>query len=473
MKKMIILMAMASVFAFAQNQGETKVDVQIDEKDGAKIISVTVEADSTIGAENGKLEIIKKVIVIGDDEIVFPEDADVQHILDSLGVDLNIEMIEAQVGDAEKKYETILIQMEDMKNNKSKLFTFDEDGVLRWGHEVEAEKDYYKKTPFMGVTSSNLTFQEAYEMHYPHNFGVEITSVIKGTNADRAGLMNGDIVMKFDGIKVRGESHLTALIRSKHIGDTVEIVYFRSEEINSINLTFLPKYKYDEDGAKIDDYEDHKSGKLSPGYGGGGLYVKFVDFDYSGINAFITQFGFSAIAPERTVYFGGGGMGNIGKGWFLGGNGFGFLHSENITISDSSKRHLTVENGFGGVTLTKKIPLFTKRLVFDLGLMLGGGMMTVEIGESNGFSWGSSEGEIYGLHQKFHKNYFAGEATVGLMWRVKNWFGFRGQFGKMKIFTLNDIWTENTFPTDLYSVSGDAPEIPSGLTYTAGIWFGF
>lgn len=459
---MIILMALA-IFAFAQNQEEANVDVQIDEKDGKKVITVTVEADSTNGDDNGKLEIVKKVIVIGDDEVVFPENADVQHILDSLGIDLNIdfenlenldlEAIEKRCDDAEKQVQTILMKTVG-------------------GLESNCNTTYETKTPIMGVNLSDLTFQEAYEKHYPYNFGVELTSVIKGSNADRAGLMAGDIVTRFDGDVVRGVTHMQALIRSKNIGDTVKITYFRNEGEFNVNLTFAPKHKKN----KEDEYnegigENHKAGKLSPGYGGGGPYAKYVNFDYSGINAFISQFGFTEISPERTIYFGGGGMGNVGKGWFLGGKGFGFSHTEDISIDEGGKRHLILENGFGGVTLTKKIPLFTERLVLDFDLMLGGGTMSMEIGESDGFSWES--GTINGKHQKFHKNYFASEASIGLMWRVKSWFGFHGQFGKMETFTLNDNWTENTFPTDSYTVEGDAPDIPSGLTYTVGVWFGF
>lgn len=165
-------------------------------------------------------------------------------------------------------------------------------------------------------------------------------------------------------------------------------------------------------------------------------------------------------------------MGNVGKGWFLGGKGFGFHHTEDISNPDGDgKRHLIIDNGFGGVTITKKIPLFTERLVLDLDLLLGGGSISVTIGQSDGFSWDSNT--ITGYYQKFEKGYFAGEASVGLMLRVKNWFGFHGRFGRMETFMLNDNWKESTFNTDVFTVGGTAPEIPSGLTYTLGVWFGF
>ena len=471
-------MTMAGIFAFAQEPKiciatasnaivcEQTADVHVTEEDGKKTIAITISADSIDCANQDSLEIIKKVIVIDDNngKIMIQGQEDIQQILDSLEIDLNmnLETLNSHIGDIEGKCETIMIEkLPLLKNEKD----------FHWIYNMDNSQDHSSTTPFMGITASDLTFQEAYEMHYPYNFGVELTSVITGTNANRAGLMAGDIVMKFDGIQVRGENHLTKLIRSKNIGDTVEIVYFRNEEERVTNLTFAPKQeevKKKKNPQKHSKF--HKTGKLSPGFGGGGPYVKFIDFDYEEINNYIESFGFAKIQPERTVYFGGGGMGNIGKGWFLGGNGYGFLHNESIDTGEG-KRHLTIENGFGGVALTKKIPVFTERLVMDFGLMFGGGIITLEIGENNGFSWNPNE--IHGKYQKYHKNYFAGEATVGLMWRVKNWFGFHGQFGKMETFTLNDHWTENTYKTDTYTVDEDAPEIPSGLTYTAGIWFGF
>jgi len=326
-----------------------------------------------------------------------------------------------------------------------------------------------KKKLLMGIHPKDISFPVAYKMHYPHNYGVLVTKVIEGTNADRAKLMNSDIIMEWDGVKVRGEEHLRNLIRSQTVGNTVEITYFRNEEIAKTNLTFsLPPSKviHEKKYKKV-----KKTSKLHPGYGGGFVNAKYIDFDYSELNQILTQLGFTELTPERTIYFGGGGMGNVGKGWFLGGRGYGFMNKEDIAITGGGKRHLVVNNGFGGVTLTKKIPLFTKRLVLDFDMMLGGGMMEIEMGETNGYDWQNTE--ISGQYQKFQKGYMIGESSVGALLRIKNWFGFHARYGLLKTFTFNDNWGENTFMTDTYTVSGDSPELPYGRTATIGVWFGF
>ncbi len=384
------------------------------------------------------------------------------------------ELEEQQVEAAEEKIETLEERLEEWGEE-----------METWGAEVEKAVEIGMEIPpipsitshafssnnkkiKMGVYIDDLTFQSAYEMHYPHNYGVLITKVDKGTNADRAKLMGSDIVMTWNGIKVRGEEHLRSLINGQHIGDTVEITYFRNEVELTTDLTFLappPKPINKDKTIKI-----KKSRKLSPGYGGGFINAKYIDFDYSELNTILTQFGFAELTPERTIYFGGGGMGNIGKGWFLGGRGYGFMNQEAVSIS-GGKRHLVVENGFGGVTLTKKIPLFTKRLVIDFDLMVGGGMMTIEMGETNGYDWQNTE--LSGKYQKFHKGYGIGETSVGALLRIKNWFGFHARYGLMKTFTFNDNWTEKTFMTDSYTVGGNAPDLPFGKTATVGVWFGF
>jgi hypothetical protein len=339
----------------------------------------------------------------------------------------------------------------------------------------DAEMLDNNEMPHMGVYIADLTFQDAYEMHYPYNYGALLTGVVNGTNADRAGLIKNDIVVLWNSARVRSESHLLSLIKSHSIGDVIEIVYFRNEEELTTSMTFSSrneKPKSADEEFEEEFGEKHKSGKLSPGFGGGFVNAKYIDFDYSELNQFISQFGFSELDPERTIYFGGGGMGNIGKGWFIGGLGYGFHHTEDINNPiEEGKRHLIIDNGFGGVTLTKKMPLFTEKLVLDFNLMLGGGIMSIEVGESNGFNWQNSI--MTGKYQKFQKEYMTGEVSVGMLWRVKKWFGFHARYGLMQTFTLNDIWNENTFSTDTYSVEGIAPELPFGTTATVGVWFGF
>ena len=63
----------------------------------------------------------------------------------------------------------------------------------------------------LGLYLEDLDFETAYEMHYPDSYGVLVTSVISGSNSHKAGLTDNDIIMEFDGEKVRFENHLLSL----------------------------------------------------------------------------------------------------------------------------------------------------------------------------------------------------------------------------------------------------------------------
>jgi len=57
--------------------------------------------------------------------------------------------------------------------------------------------DFSADTPLLGVYLADMTFQDAYEMHYDYNYGVLLSGVVPGGGAQQAGLMKGDIIMEF------------------------------------------------------------------------------------------------------------------------------------------------------------------------------------------------------------------------------------------------------------------------------------
>jgi len=106
----------------------------------------------------------------------------------------------------------------------------------------------YSTSPRLGAFINDMDFEDAYTMHYPYCYGVYINDVTTGGNADRAGLVEGDIIMEFDGEKVRFEDHLLQLRDSKNIGDTVTIKIFRNEQEIETQLTFAaPKPKIEKE----------------------------------------------------------------------------------------------------------------------------------------------------------------------------------------------------------------------------------
>ncbi len=324
--------------------------------------------------------------------------------------------------------------------------------------------------PKFDLYLEDMDFEEAYEKHYPNNYGVLITGIEYGGNAQKAGLIKGDVIMEMDGEKVLYEDHLIGLRNSKKIGDTVTLKIFRNEKILEKTITFFPPYEDEDDDG--DDHDKEKK-KLSAGFGGGGPALYHIDFDFSGINSLLELNGFDPMNDGYVVAYGGFGMGWIGKGWFIGGLGASYDRSEKIKVPDTSNVHRSYDfnSSFGGVTITKKIPLFTKNIVLDLGMMLGHGETSISINQTSGdFTWDEEieGGENYSLHYK--KSYLAYRPEVGLLVRIKSWVGIHGSVGYFGSYSKDDKWTDQNFD---FTVAGDSPNTPSGLSGSLGIWFGF
>ncbi len=322
------------------------------------------------------------------------------------------------------------------------------------------------KTPKFDLYLEDVGFQDVYEKRYPYNYGVLVTGVIKGGNSDRAGIMKGDIIMEFDGEKVRFEDHLISMRNSKNIGDTVEIKVFRNEKEVTTQLTFnLPARK-----EKERDFFKGK-GKLSPGYGGGGFEPIWIDYDFSGISDFLVRNGFERISKGGIIAWGGVGAGNVGKGWFIGGMGAGFEKTEQIRNDDGVTKKYVLSSGFGGVTVAKKFPVMTERLILDIGIMLGGGGTELELAETDGdFSWDVAVDATENRAVKFTKSYFVYRPSVGLLIRINDWLGIHGSVGYLETYAFDDNWTEKPFD---FTVGGASPIVPSGLTYSLGVRFGY
>lgn len=77
------------------------------------------------------------------------------------------------------------------------------------------------KKAYLGIVGISVTneVQESYGL--PE--GVYVTQVFSGTGASKAGLVKGDIIVEFDGEKVRTMEELTALLECYEKGSTVEI----------------------------------------------------------------------------------------------------------------------------------------------------------------------------------------------------------------------------------------------------------
>ena len=216
---------------------------------------------------------------------------------------------------------------------------------------------------------------------------------------------------------------------------------------------------------------------MSVGYGGGGPMATMIDLDNTNLNAFLTNNGLDPIGKNEMISFGGYGMGNIGNGWFIGGAGSGFQKTQQIPMKDTTTQVLTgyknakIEFGFGGVTISKKYALFTKRIVMDITTLVGGGGMIITVGNTDGdFSWNNNIEDMNSNLVKYQKEFFVVQPSVGLMIRLQNWVAVHGSVGYLGMFSSDDKWTDTEFE---FTVDGDSPSLKDALSYNLGFWFGF
>jgi serine protease Do len=81
--------------------------------------------------------------------------------------------------------------------------------------------------------------------------------------ADKAGLVGGDIITKFDGQEVRDEDQMDELMTRTPIGKTVEVEYLRDGEKKTTKLTTIPQEEF---RRLVRDFEKRPEGRATFGY---------------------------------------------------------------------------------------------------------------------------------------------------------------------------------------------------------------
>ena len=337
-----------------------------------------------------------------------------------------------------------------------------------------------EETPKMGVFLSNMDFEDAYKMHYPYCYGVYVTGVSQDGPAQKAGIVKGDIIMEFDGKKAKFESNLVKLIKSKNIGDEVKVKIFRDEEILIADLSLatlkLKEMIITKDGMKI-----KKKKKLSVGFGGGGwIPVWFVDDnEFEDINHILEAYGFNGLDEKGILMHGGGGQGNVGKGWFIGGMGASYSIDKkkgHVTDDgDSVTRRMLYSNGYGGVTLDKRVAI-TKNIVASLGFMLGWGGHNLQISQTDGdYDWFELNDDMDSSANnaiELEKNYIMFQPKAVVMYKVLDWLSIRAEGGYMLSHSYTGGWDAISCEDNF--VVANSPETPyQGYTISIGPWFGF
>lgn len=89
--------------------------------------------------------------------------------------------------------------------------------------------------PFLGISYTHISQDVAILNEVPQ--GELVRDVVSGSGADKAGIQVGDIISDLDGQKLTDQNQLTNIIRSKKVGDTVKVKYYRNKKQTEVTVT--------------------------------------------------------------------------------------------------------------------------------------------------------------------------------------------------------------------------------------------
>ena len=98
------------------------------------------------------------------------------------------------------------------------------------------DSGYVTGRAYIGITPVNVT--ESNKSQYGvEKEGVYVYNVYEGTAAEEAGIVVGDLILKFDGNDIKTSADLSTAVLKKKAGDKVEMVIYRDGEEKTVELT--------------------------------------------------------------------------------------------------------------------------------------------------------------------------------------------------------------------------------------------
>ena len=94
---------------------------------------------------------------------------------------------------------------------------------------------------FLGVGVREIDAERAREKNVPEERGVEITSVVEDSAAEKAGLQKGDVVLEYNGQRVEGVEQFIRLVRETPVGRQATIQVSRDGSMETVTATIGTK----------------------------------------------------------------------------------------------------------------------------------------------------------------------------------------------------------------------------------------
>ena len=95
--------------------------------------------------------------------------------------------------------------------------------------------------PWLGVGSSTVTPLLAAAMNLSVDRGALIVTLVTNSPADAAGLRENDIIIRFEDKEISNVADLVQAIRTSEIGEEVEIVFVRGEDIKTTSARLVER----------------------------------------------------------------------------------------------------------------------------------------------------------------------------------------------------------------------------------------
>ncbi len=106
------------------------------------------------------------------------------------------------------------------------------EDALKYAESLESGKKIER--PYLGISMINLS--DLNILNSDIDSGVYIESVEKNSPADKAGLKNGDVIVKIEDNDVSSLAYLKYQLYKHNIGDKVNISFYRNNELKTVTI---------------------------------------------------------------------------------------------------------------------------------------------------------------------------------------------------------------------------------------------
>ena len=94
---------------------------------------------------------------------------------------------------------------------------------------------------YLGISYENVTPEMQQQFNLPVSKGIAVTNVGQGTPAEKAGIQQGDIIVKVDGTDVESDATLLSDLRQKKAGDTMTVTVNRDGKTQDLQVTLAER----------------------------------------------------------------------------------------------------------------------------------------------------------------------------------------------------------------------------------------